>query len=208
MYIVASPRSGGTAYSILHATEHNLTFKGELSPAFVFGPNNAGRSNYKSQHHETGMQPDYELDEYLGYRQNLSDPANLFLVTTLQSTPSEWENASAFITRRNLVNIVKSQVDFHARLTNRNLAQPEEKIQDFYMMTVDVAVRTAMSIVTMLRYCKLNNKEIVWYEDVFQQDTQYETYESWTKGPTMLNRVLQIYKEFPVTEWYPDLIIE
>ena len=209
MYIVATPRSGGTAYSTLHATEHDLTFKGELNPAFVFGPNpNAARSNYKSLHHETSFQPDYQIDEYLGYRQNLTDPSSLFLVNTIQSTPQEWENASAFVTRRNLVNIVKSQVDFFARMTNRNLAQSEENLHDFYATNVDIAMRTALSVVLMLRYCKLNNKEIVWYEDVFQQDTVYEAFDSWTKGQTLLGRVLQVYKEFPVKEWYPDLIIE
>jgi hypothetical protein len=187
MYIVGSPRSGSTAYAIHKSIEQNVPFRGELTQIYVLQPP-TNRINYKRMFHETGVQPDYTLSEYMMHWENILSPASLYLINSVTSTPRDWGDAIAYITRKNFRNILKSGANY---LIKNNPFSAERDCHFLQQQMTFAAIGTC----TLLKYCNDHQKEITWYEDVFDRDTEYTFYDGYTLHSDLENHIEGLIQE-------------
>lgn len=189
MYIVGTQRSGSTAFAIHKALEAGIPFRGELSLRYVVQQPST-RINFKRLFHETGIQPDYTLSEYMLQLEGIDSTDSMYLLNAASSVPNMWSNASAFITRKNFRNILKSQANY--LIKNNPIAGQE---RDVRLLTMDMTV-TAISACLLLKYCNDHQKEITWYEDVFDRVTVYDGFEGYAHKEELEGLMDALIEEF------------
>jgi hypothetical protein len=196
MYIVGTARSGSTAFTIHKALEAGIPFKGEInySPAVV--GTNTTRPNWKRDFHETGIQPTYTMAEFLAAWANLSDPNSMYLVNALNCDVGAWGGATAYITRKNIRNSLRS----HANHVIKNYYGSTPTVRPFHFVR-PLIERNLISTCLLLKFCADNNKTITWYEDVFEKETTYTAYNEW---PHKVE--LEAFIDGLITEFRPELL--
>lgn len=170
MYVVGCPRSGSTALAIHKALEANIPFRGELAPMYIL-QGSEHRLNFKRTYHETGVQPDYSLSEYLMHWENINSPSSMYLLN-IGSSPAMWGNASAYIARKNFRAMFVSSANYLLK----NNPFPEER--PVHLLRQQITFN-AVGTCIFLKYCAEHQKEITWYEDIFDRETEYTFYNNY-----------------------------
>jgi hypothetical protein len=180
MYALATQRSGGTAFCLNYAFEHNIEYGGELTLPFV----NPGTPttenpfvNLKQLYHETGIQPTYTMDEFLTNMSELKNPSKIFLVTVPLGIYLI-EDADFLISRKNIKNISASFVNYTLKIS------PEVGQIDGYVDISQAFNRSTgdlKALAVMLQHCKNTGKQMTWYEDHFNRTTEYTLYNNWSQ---------------------------
>lgn len=196
MYVVGSSRSGSTAFTIHKALEAGIPYRGELAPAHVIRPfeKDSQRVSFKRQYHETGVQPDYTSSEYLMHWENINSPSSMYLVNPSASSPAVWNNACAYITRKNFRNMLKSSCNYLIK----NNPFPYDRAPDYLRFHI---MATAVGAALLLQFCTERQKEITWYEDILDRNTEYSYYDSYVHKED-----LDGYIDVMILELRPEII--
>jgi hypothetical protein len=184
MYVVGSVRSGSTAFAVAKALEYNIPYAGDLSHSSIHQPGaEPFRVNAKNEFHEIGFNPSYTVSQYVEISRNLQDPAHMYLLPTSMISPGSWGNAVGYITRRNIKDIARSLFCYVKKTTTSRLISEGEMY--------GYIERALIGAVCLLEYCKQTNKQITWYEDMFDVDTVYT---AWEESPFKLTIEAKIDK--------------
>lgn len=159
MIVCATPRCGGTIFCIEKARETGATFVGELSAGYV--REMAALPGAKQQNHETGYQPQYTLEEYLSYLQDLTSPGRIFLVNG--SVSLALPMASHHIATRNMQRAYRSLADLLIRSMPAGYA-PEAMLGTISRFTG--WQRQTNLLIT--RFCQQTGKKLLYFEDLYR----------------------------------------
>lgn len=196
MFIVGSGRSGSTAFAIAKALENNVPYGGELSPANVFATNTT-RIRFKETHHEINVGASFTLQQYAAIDKHA--PTHMYLLPSTYGGTETWGDAVGFITRKNLKNIARSTFCYMTKGNSSRLLSQAEMY--------NVIERALFGALLILEYCKTNNKEVTWYEDMFDVQT---TYTAWDQSAykDALEAKIDIYlAEFDPQSINPNIIL-
>ena len=177
MYVVATARSGATAFCLNYAFEHGIEYGGELSVQFVNpGMDTPGNPyiNTKQATHETGIQPTYTPNEFLSNVSELKNPSKIFLVPAIHGAHL-LADADFYMTRKNVYNIFKSRMNFLLKTSPQDMQGSIGSLSPIFYRNV----MELRALVVMLQYCKNNDKQVTWYEDTFTRDTEYTYLDAW-----------------------------
>jgi len=188
MYVVGSVRSGSTAFAVAKALEYNIPYAGDLSYTSIHQPGpEPFRINAKNEFHEIGFNPNLTVSQYVEISRNLQDPSHMYLMPTNLASPSSWGDAVGYITRRNIKNIARSHFCYVKRTTASRLVSEGDMF--------GYIERSLIGAVCLLEYCKQTNKQITWYEDVFDVTTAYTAWEESPYKLTFEARVDKLLEE-------------
>lgn len=184
MYVVGSIRSGSTAFAVAKALEYNIPYAGDLSYTSIHQPGpEPFRANAKNEFHEIGFNPSYTVSQYVEISRNLQDPSHMYLIPASLTSPDSWGDAVGYITRRSIKNIARSQFCFVKKISTSRLVSEGEMF--------GYIERALIGAVCLLEYCKQTNKQITWYEDMFDVNTVYT---AWEESPFKLTFEAKIDK--------------
>lgn len=205
MYVVSTLRSGATAFCIDYAFNNNLTFQGELSPKYIRAGTITGLgadTNTKQQFHETGFQPTYSPEQFCNHINNLNSPNDLYLLNVAEHTTA-LPGASFYLTRKDIKASFQSLLNYFLKVTASSENQLQSKSFFFFKQITPILVS---NYATLLQFCKDNNKQITWYEDVYDRQTVYEFYEAWTQKDAFDQYVASIVNTVDWSSLNPEII--
>lgn len=199
MFVVGSVRSGSTAFAISKALELQVPYAGDLSYTSVHNPvASPFRINAKDKFHEVGYNPSFTISEYVTSTQNLDDPTRMYLLPANLTVTHCWNDAVGYITRRNIKNIARSLFCYMQKV-NANRAPSEGEMFSFIE-------RSLIGATLLLEYCKQANKQMTWYEDVFDVQTTYTTWETTPYKASLEARIDKLLQELDPQSINPNII--
>lgn len=154
MLVIATPRSGGTAFSIDLAKKLDKPFLGELSAYYL---KNNGFFNYKKNGHEIkNSQPDYSDKEFSDMLSGEADG-----VILVNRTAYLYADKADYILLRDPMNLLMSGADMLALEYPDMPAQP---ICQYLDSVID-------DIYGLITYCLSTNKKVIWFEEHYDCHT-------------------------------------
>lgn len=154
MLIIASPRSGGTAFCIDLAKKLNKPFLGELSALYLKGN---GLENYKNWGHEIpDSQPDYSDEDFADM---LSGQANGVIL--VNKTGYLYVDKADYILLRDPMNALMSLAD---SLSGGYPGMPVEAICHFLTSVFE-------DTYGLISYCLQEQESVIWFEDHYNCHT-------------------------------------
>jgi hypothetical protein len=161
--VCATPRCGGTIFSINKAAELGIQFSGELSTAYVTGLGNYG--SRKKIFHETHFQTEYSLQNYVEHLRNLTAPDRLFLINA--NVGLALPLSSFRIATRDIMRAFRSMADLVIRsYQDRSLDEQYEIVTRFCRLQLE-----ANLLIT--EYCRLTGSDLQFFEDLFTSKVEY-----------------------------------
>ncbi len=200
MYVVSTQRSGATAFCINHAFQNNMEYGGDLHALHCNAFLPEFQNDFieqKKTFHETGIQPSFDPLKTCQAWADIMNPQKIYMVPAFNV--GVYNNASFFITRKNVRNLIKSIVNYRIKASR---PRPIIPTGVFNTLVHDL---TVMAI--MLTYCKENNKTITWYEDVFTRDTEYTFYNDWYGRGEFEFLIDNYLAKSILHDIHPDLIV-
>lgn len=200
MYVVGSVRSGSTAFAISKAAEYGVPYAGDLTYSSIHNPTtNPFRVNTKDKFHEVGYNPSFTISQYVAATRDLNDPTRMYLLPANITLTQSWENAVGYITRRNIKNIARSLFCYVFKINSNRLPSEGEMFS--------LIERSLIGTTLLLEFCKVANKEITWYEDVFDVETAYTTWETIPYKTTLESRIDKLLQELDPQSINPNIIM-
>lgn len=200
MYVVGSVRSGSTAFAISKALEYGVPYAGDLSYTSIHNPvANPFRINAKDKFHEVGYNPSFTISQHVAATRNLEDPTRMYLLPANHAIAHSWENAVGYITRRNIKNIARSLFCYMQKI-NASRVPSEGEMFSFIE-------RSLLGAALLLEYCKVANKQITWYEDVFEVETAYTAWDAIPYKASLEARIDRLLQELDPQSINPNIIM-
>lgn len=190
MIVCATPRCGGTVFCMEKATETGAAFIGELSPDYIRGIGRYG--SLKQSNHETGYQPQFSLDDYVTHLDHLHATDRIYLVN--EGVSLALPSASFHIATRDLDRAFRSMADLVIRST------PDQP-HDMVFFIASRFCRTLLESNTLItRYCQMNDKPLLHFEDMYKSKGAYPNLESFALRDRLEDVFGQLARLAPVPD--------
>jgi len=164
--VLAMPRSGGTKFCLDKSEETGLPFFGELHSTHIQEYPDVffvSITQIKKETHEAPVQPEWTTEQFM---KGWADHKNRIVLANAETSTQLLPFADYYLVRRNWKNVFYSSYDYILR------SQFAEFI-DFKQFVMNSSKVLANSYASILDYCYFNDKEITWYEDLYDVNTEY-----------------------------------
>jgi hypothetical protein len=171
MIVCATPRCGGTIFCLEKARETGNSFVGELSPGYIKGLGRYG--DLKMANHETGYQPEFELDDFLSHLQQVQSPHKIYLIN--ESVSLALPLSSFRIATRNLPRAFRSMADLVIR------SMPGNNPDAVYRIAAHSCRAQLESNILITRYSQMTGNSLVYYEDIYRSKGEYPFFDAFSQ---------------------------
>lgn len=171
MIVCATPRCGGTIFSLNKASELGIVFSGELNVAYVRGLGQYGHR--KASYHETGFQPEYSLADYVAHLTSLTAPDRLYLIN--EHVGPALPLSSFRIAARDVMRAFRSGADLVIRSTpDKDPGLQFDLIAGFCRAQLETNL-------LITHFCRQTGNDLQFFEDILSSRPSYPHLESYAQ---------------------------